>query len=281
MTLSPLRLLPVLLVALLSACASAPAPEARRQQAVELARLQHWQGLTLDTQSFPLQAFVPSTFADERRLVIYLEGDGFAWRTASQPSDDPTPINPLALHLALAQPSGNAAYLARPCQYLGAQRAPCSQRYWTDARFADKVVASVDLAISTLKARANAREVVLVGYSGGAAIALLVAARRDDIRRVVTVAGNLDHRAWTDYHHVQPLRGSLNPADDSTRLAHLEQIHLVGSDDRVLPPPLAQRFVREHPANPPAQVWVMPGYTHQSGWAEHWPSLWQRLEQIP
>ncbi|MBH8610621.1 MULTISPECIES: alpha/beta fold hydrolase [Pseudomonas] len=276
-----LRLLPVLLIALLSACASAPAPEARRQQAMELARTQHWQGLTLDTRSFPLQAFVPPAFAAERQLVIYLEGDGFAWRTASQPSDDPTPINPLALRLALAQPGGNAAYLARPCQYLGAQRSPCSQRYWTDARFADNVVASVDQAISTLKARAKAQELVLVGYSGGAAIALLLAARRDDISRVVTVAGNLDHRAWTEYHRVQPLRGSLNPADDGARLAHLEQIHLVGADDRVLPPSLAQRFVREHPTNPPARVWVMPGYTHQSGWAEHWPSLWQRLEQTP
>ena len=273
--------LTVLLLVLLSACASVPAPEARRQHAIELARLQHWQGLTLSTQPFQLQAFVPQTFAANRRLVIYLEGDGFAWRTASQPSNDPTPINPQALRLALAQPDGNAAYLARPCQYLGADRPPCSLRYWTEARFAENVVASFDQAVSTLKARAKADELVLVGYSGGAAIALLLAARRDDIRRVVTVAGNLDHRAWTDYHRVQPLRASLNPADFGPRLAHVEQVHLVGADDSVLPPPLAQRFVREHPAIPPAQVWVMPGYTHHCCWAEHWPSLWQRLERQP
>lgn len=275
------RFLPALLIVLLSACASAPPPEARHQQAIELARLQHWQGLTLSTQPFQLQAFVPATFAAERRLVIYLEGDGFAWRTASQPSNDPTPVNPLALRLALAQPGGNAAYLARPCQYLGADRPPCSQRYWTDARFAENVVASFDQALNTLKARAQADELVLVGYSGGAAIALLLAARRDDIRRVVTVAGNLDHRAWTDYHRVQPLRASLNPADFGPRLAHLEQIHLVGADDTVLPPPLAQRFVREHPATPPAQIRLLPGYTHQSGWAENWASLWRSLEQQP
>lgn len=278
---SPSRCLLAFLLVLLSACASAPAPEARRQQAIELARAQHWQALTLSAPPFQLQAFVPETFTAERRLVIYLEGDGFAWRTSRQPSDDPTPINPLALRLALAQPGGNAAYLARPCQYLGADRAPCSQRYWTDARFAENLVASFDQAVSTLKTRAKADELVLVGYSGGAAMALLLAARRDDVSRVVTVAGNLDHRAWTTFHRVQPLSASLNPADFGPRLSHVEQIHLVGADDAVLPPPLAERFVREHPATPPAKTWVMPGYTHHCCWAENWPNLWQRLEQRP
>jgi hypothetical protein len=44
-------------------------------------------------------------------------------------------------------------------------------------------------------------------------VASLVAARRHDVVRLVTVAGNLDHLAWTTLHGVSPLTGSLNPAD--------------------------------------------------------------------
>ena len=32
--------------------------------------------------------------------AIYLEGDGFAWKTKFEISDDPTPINPMLLSLA-------------------------------------------------------------------------------------------------------------------------------------------------------------------------------------
>jgi len=39
-----------------------------------------------------------------------------AWLAVPRPSQDPTPVDPLALRLALVQPTGNAAYLARPCQ---------------------------------------------------------------------------------------------------------------------------------------------------------------------
>ncbi|GAB2181920.1 hypothetical protein DLREEDagrD3_21430 [Denitratisoma sp. agr-D3] len=49
----------------------------------------------------------------------------------------------------------------------------------------------------------GARRLTLVGYSGGAAA--LLAARCSDVVRLVTIAGNLDHRAWTRYHHITTL----------------------------------------------------------------------------
>ncbi|QXI31495.1 alpha/beta hydrolase [Pseudomonas vanderleydeniana] len=266
----------MLMTGLVSGCASVPSPESRSAAANELARSHHWQGQQIDSQPFPLKAFRPEQFSDNPRLTIYLEGDGFAWVTASQPSTDPTPIDPVALRLALAQPSGNAAYLARPCQYL--KPAACSRDDWTDARFSADVVSSLDRAVDTLKQQAHAQTLQLVGYSGGAAIALLLAARRTDVENVITVAGNLDHQAWTRFHRVQPLTRSLNPGDFGPALSHLRQMHLVGTDDPVIPPELTRQFVTEHPSQPAARVQVMPGYNHHCCWAEHWAELWPTLD---
>lgn len=265
---------------LLSACANLPTPEQRREQALDLALQRHWQALSLDTTVFRLQALAPANPRREARLTVYLEGDGFAWLNARQPSADPTPLNPLALRLALAQPAGNAAYLARPCQFFAAQLA-CSRRYWTDARFAEDVVASMDQAVDQLKARFGARELVLVGYSGGAAVALLLAARRDDVRQVISVAGNLDHAAWTAHHHVQPLAASLNPTDARAALSHIAQVHLAGERDRIIPPELTRQYDAGYPPGTPSRVVVLPGFDHQCCWADDWPRLWRELAAQP
>lgn len=81
--------------------------------------------LQLQAGIFRLQTYAPQKRSAE--LTIYLEGDGFAWFNPRQPPPDPTPLDPMALRLAQAQPSGNAAYLGRPCQ----------QRYWPHQRFGE------------------------------------------------------------------------------------------------------------------------------------------------
>lgn len=263
----------LLLVSLLAACSSLPSPERRVQNAVQLAQQAHWQPVILDTSVFRLQAFAPLQWRSEAPLTLYIEGDGLAWLTSSQPSVDPTPNNPVALRMALAQPGGNAAYLARPCQFISAQP-NCLRRYWTDARFAEEVVVAMNQAAEQLKAKTGARELVLVGYSGGAAIALLLAARRDDVRQVITVAGNLDHAAWTAYHKVSPLQGSLNPVDQRQALAGLRQVHLVGELDKITPPELAMQFVATYPESDAKRVKVVPGYDHGCCWAQGWSNLW-------
>ncbi len=50
-------------------------------------------------------------------MVVYIEGDGRAYVNRRTPSNDPTPGNPMALRLALADPSLRVLYLGRPCQY--------------------------------------------------------------------------------------------------------------------------------------------------------------------
>lgn len=267
-------LLPLASALFMSACVNLPSPDERRQQATTLAHEQGWQSLEVETALFRLQAYVPGSMHASDELTLYFEGDGLAWINARSPSTDPTPVDPLALHLALEQPQGNAAYLGRPCQYLDASKAPCARRYWTEARFAEAVVNSLDQAADHLKIRAGARRLILVGYSGGGALAMLVAARRSDVVRVITVAGNLDHTAWTLHHRVALLRDSLNPAWLRPQLANLEQYHLTGERDRVMPPRLAEDFIAGYPPGHQARVMVLPGYDHSCCWAEHWKTLW-------
>ncbi len=213
-------------------------------------------------------------------LVAYIEGDGYAWISPTRPSSDPTPKDPLALHLASVDPSPNVLWLARPCQYSGGDKARgCSVTYWTDARFAAEVVQSLSTVIDQAKARSGASRVRLVGYSGGGTVAALLAARRNDIDLLVTVAGILDVAAWTKMEGLTPLDRSLDSADQSQQLAGLRQIHFVGVNDRTVPPAVARSFAARFPPGRRPSVVEIPGFDHSCCWAENWRGLRARAEQ--
>lgn len=254
-------------------CVSAPSPSSRVIDAQELAAQKGWSEQIISAGSFDLLAFHPPIIQTGERLTIYIEGDGFAWATSSQPSTNPTPINPVALTLALAHPAGTAAYLARPCQYTMPRGNVCNQRYWTNSRFAPDVIDAMNSAISALKYTFGARDLVLVGYSGGAAIAALVAARRDDVVELVTVAGNLDHRAWTSHHRIAPLSGSLNPADVAGRIAGIPQTHFIGERDRVIPPILALQWPAGFAGSDRGNIRIVKSFDHSCCWERSWSQL--------
>jgi len=262
----------------LAACMALPSPAERRHAVDALAQTQGWRALTIPAEPFDLVAYLPPAPAQASWLTIYFEGDGLAWITSTQVSPDPTPRDPLALRLALAQPEGAVAYLGRPCQYVHAEAGRCPSRYWTSDRFAPEVIAATDHAIDVLKRRFGASRLTLVGYSGGAAVAALVAARRTDVERLVTIAGNLDHQAWTTYHRVAPLAGSLNPADQLEALRPLSQWHFVGARDDNITPALVQGFADRFPAGQRPVVRIEPGFDHRCCWAEQWPRLWRESQ---
>jgi dienelactone hydrolase len=275
-----LRLLTILVLLFWQVgCANLPTVAERQISADRLAAQHRWQKLTLATSSFAMQAYMPAMVSNDEALTVYFEGDGLAWRTRSQPSDDPTPVNPVGLRLALAQPEGNAVYLARPCQYTRSQDENCQERYWTEARFAPEVIVAANQAVDQLKRRFAANRLTFVGYSGGAAVAALVAARRHDVERLITVAGNLDHAAWTAYHRVRPLKDSLNPTDEIPQLAKVHQWHFVGGKDRVIKPELINGFARRFPDNTQLSVVVEPEFDHQCCWVENWQILYFSTEQ--
>ncbi|MBM6551042.1 alpha/beta hydrolase [Marinomonas ostreistagni] len=263
-------LLCISLMALLQGCAGVSVTE-RQQYAAMLIEQAGWQSEVLKTPEFalfsarPLKA--PGINTATEPLIIFIEGDGLAWVSRNRPSLNPTPISPLALELALnMKDSGPVAYLARPCQYV--KDARCEKRYWTSARFAPEVIRATDAAIDRLKANAQAQQVVLVGYSGGGAVAALVAARRHDIAKLITLAGNLDTDYWAQLKQITPLYGSLNPADAWQALASIPQIHYVGAKDTIVPPAVAEAYQKRFPASQQPEVQVMEDYDHHCCWHE-------------
>ena len=224
------------------------------------------------TEHFVLTAFARITRAD-RPLTVYIEGDGLAWISRTEPSADPTPRRATALALAAADPAPNVVYLARPCQFTPMALNPlCAVPYWTSKRFAPEVVASMNEAVSRFAAKVPGQPVHLVGYSGGGAVAVLVAARRADIASIRTVAGNLDTEFINRLHDVSAMPESLNPIDAAPRVAMVPQLHFSGADDTVVPPDVAQRFVRATGGRC-AQANIVPGLDHSGDWAGQWPAL--------
>lgn len=270
MTLLPWRLL---VAALLTACAATPPPEVRRRTADGLARSARLNPVTVDAEGFVLRAYLRASAAGQP-LTVYIEGDGYAWETRHQPSDDPTPTDPLALRLALQDSAANVAYLARPCQYVVQDAGrPCPSDYWTGKRYAEEVIAATNAALTQLRTLVQAGGLHLVGYSGGAAVAALAAARRHDVLSLRTVAGNLDHAALTARHGVSTLQGSLNAIDEAARLSSLPQRHFVGAQDRIVSPDIAQRFVARLETRRCASVHVVETASHDTGWEQAWPQL--------
>lgn len=260
---------------LLTACANIPSAQERAQQANDLAAKHGWRAETINTGFFRLRAYYSPQKNADAVLTVYIEGDGFAWLTPSQPSQNPTPIDPVALRMAQAQPDGNVAYLGRPCQYMEEQEPNCTQRFWTTHRFAPQVITATNHAIDILKQEFSATRIVLVGYSGGATVAALAAENRHDIAGFISVAGNLDPHAWTDYHHLQPLEGSLNPSDWLLALSPLQQMYFAGEKDSVIPPSLIENFALRFPTANRPKVIIMPDYNHHCCWAENWQKLWK------
>ena len=207
-------------------------------------------------------------------LHIYLEGDGRAWLSGTSVSRNPSPRNPVALHLAAREPGKNVMYIARPCQYVSFEKNPhCEYPYWTGKRFSTEVIDSVSAVINLGKEKARANKLEIVGFSGGGAVAVLVAARRSDVSGIRTVAGNLDHRAWTRHHKVDSLDGSLNAADVAEKVANIPQIHYIGSQDENMGRYVAESFLSKAGRIDCIKIKTVKGVTHSKGWEQAWSRL--------
>lgn len=262
----------------LSACVSGL--KDRRKAAEQLASYHHFEKRLVKTPDFIFTTYQKAnqtlnslgSTSESTHLVIYIEGDGRSWKTRTEPSEDPTPLNPLALKLALLDPRPNVVYLARPCQFTEFSLNPgCKTEIWTDQRFSKQVVNAMSTAIDKIK-RKNHRGIHLIGFSGGGGIAVLLAANRKDIVSITTVAADLDHEAMTAYHRTSPLKGSLNPKHFASKVAQIPQHHYVGGQD-----PIVQQFVSEgfidamHCKNCTSiQRTVIENATHHEGWEKVW-----------
>lgn len=262
-------------LALLAACA--PTAKQSTIDAAILASDAHLEPYNIILNPFTLLSY--ERFARNGAPVrVYIEGDGRAWINKRTPSDDPTPTSPLAFMLAAQDKSANVIYLARPCQYLSQTRDKhCAQKYWTSHRFAPEIITAFDKALDDIKSRHGAGGFELIGFSGGANIAALIAARRQDIVSLRTIAGNLDHKALNAYHHVSQIPYSLNAKDVASDISHLPQHHFIGMDDNIITPAIVKGFVEASGDTPCIRTTMVPGASHTKGWDQNWP----RLLQLP
>lgn len=261
-------------LALLAAggCDSKFAPENRLQTAQSVAATGRLSAQIYQTGTFPLQAYQRFTAGAADAITVYIEGDGLAWLSRSQPSGDPTPLTPMTLSLASMDPGANVVYLARPCQYARGPR--CEIAYWTNKRYAPEIITAYHDVLNQIKATTGGTaRFHLIGYSGGGGIAALIAQGRDDIASLRTVAGNTNTDLFTSEHALSPMTGSVNPVAGAAKLASLPQIHFIGEDDTLVPPAIAQSFIAIQQPNHCATLEIVPGATHNKGWTDQWPAL--------
>jgi pimeloyl-ACP methyl ester carboxylesterase len=134
-------------------------------------------------------------------------------------------------------------------------------------RFSPRVVESLISALANATGRTEDDRLELFGHSGGGTLAVLLARRIEGVDRVVTLAGNLDHRAWSKMHGYSPLEQSLNPTDEGPLPRGIVQLHLVGELDRNIPPELVERAA---PHLGDSKVQILPGVTHACCWEASW-----------
>lgn len=255
---------------------SVPTPQERAQNIKNLTQSSKLSKHIYTTSLFNIMAYTTDlTSCSNKNMHIYIEGDGLAWISSQRVSENPTPVNPLALKLALQDDHPCVAYLSRPCQYVDSTK--CEQKYWTSHRYAPEVIKSYNEILNDIRNN-NTGYFSLFGYSGGGAIASILSAQRNDIQQLVTIAGNLDTQYWSNLHNLEPLFGSLNPADFSDKLSKINQYHFIGAKDKIIDESVFISYSSRFKDGSKINHKIFKEFTHNCCWDEHWKTI---LESIP
>jgi dienelactone hydrolase len=202
-------------------------------------------------------------------LHIYLEGDGSPWIGETRISSDPTPRRAYALEL-MALDSRSSAYIGRPCYHGEQKEEPCNPGLWTHQRYSPQVVDSLEATIRSVAAERSDPGLILIGFSGGGVLAMLLADRLQNTRAIVTIASNLDIDAWTELHDYSPLTDSLNPARQPPLPTAIRQFHLAGGRDTRVPPEIIEPAAG---LQPDSQYRMYPEFDHTCCWTEIWREI--------
>lgn len=205
-------------------------------------------------------------------LHVYLDGDGTPWIGRHRIAEDPTSRNPLILDL-MKQDHAPSVLLGRPCYYHASDLDRCGNKWWTSHRYAQQIVDSMLEALDKWLAGKKVTRIVLIGFSGGGTLAMLMAPHIEYLARVVTIAGNLNVTAWAAWHGYTPLTGSLNPSDNIDGYRHIRQLHLAAGDDEAVPVALINAFA----AAADARLIVYPDFNHTCCWETVWPEILDKI----
>jgi hypothetical protein len=215
------------------------------------------------TSDFNLMSY--KRFKNNNVVNVYIEGDGLAWQSRTKISPNPTPTDPIALKLAIADNSENVVYIARPCQFIRFGEDKCSKEFWTQKRFAPEVIESYMQLLDGL----DFKKINLFGYSGGGAVATILAAKRKDVESLTTIAGNLDIDKFAEIHQVSKLNGSLNPANFAEYLGEIKQTHYIGLKDKIIPIEIYNSYSKKLPTRNNSKVIIIDNIGHEGDWHKH------------
>ncbi len=192
--------------------------------------------------------------------TLYIEGDGTADNRTEPLYFDPTPTNPVALHLASKDKSINLAYLARPCQLSGLldPEAECDSEYWHKNAFTPETINAYNTALNKMKRRYGLTGFNIVGYDSGATLAAILAASRNDVFSLRTVSGEFD------LEKLVPLK---------TALLGTPQHHFTGGHDANNTPAEIHGYLQMLGPNTCTKDTFIQEATHETGWVDKWPEL--------
>ena len=212
----------------------------------------HFEAKQIETSYFSIAVWEKETIRKKEPLRIYFEGDG-----------NPNPAHKVALYFAEQDPSSNVIYVARPCQWVDEPICRQKPEIYGNARFHYEIMSEMQELVTYLVRKYQAPSVELVGYDGGAVIALNIATKVPT-KRVITIAGITDVVAYTNYHNLPQMdeEDTANPADNLAALAEIPQIHYVGKEDDITPRRLVERFVARLHNPKSAVVKVVPSTGH-------------------
>lgn len=223
---------------------------------------------TFDYQEFKSIVLFNNLYysGDKSILYVFIEGDGIPWKSRTKISDNPDPKNPLALEL-MSINKAPSVYLSRPCYWI--KNTPCSNQWWTNKRYSKQIVEHMLKVLFDISKAY--KSIVLVGYSGGGALAALISKSLNKPTTLITLSGNMNHKKWTLHHGYSPLSGSLNPIDYLLP-DNVKQFHFAGDKDtNVLP-----QWIKEYSNNQiNGHYYLMKNTDHKCCWIKNWEKIIQ------
>ena len=211
---------------------------------------------------------------NNKKLIIYIEGDGVSWINRNTISSNPTPSDPLAFKMALIDGSENIIYLARPCQYEWSDN--CNKDIWTTSQYSRAVLKSYKEIINHLSK--TYKEIHLVGYSGGAGIAMYIGTlKNESIKTIRTVAGNINHNELSKILNISKLKKSINFYSIEKKLKKIPQIHYYGLNDNTVPNELHTSYELRNLGNTCIKIKSADKASHNEGWLDFWSNNSNKL----
>jgi len=162
--------------------------------------------------------------------------------------------NPVALHLATRDLASNVIALARECEF---QNTPCPDTP------GEETILLYDQTLNNIASRHGNNGFHLVGFNNGAAIAVLLGSKRNDIRSIRTVSGNLNQSYGEMY----------NVADHATRIKTIPQHHFSGEADSPKQERRIENFFNTIGFSNCIKYSVVAGANQADGWVSNWPDL--------